>query len=156
MNSWRSAKLGGGLLTLAPPSGSPNTYSGDTTVTAGTLEAESTAALPGYAASPAKVTVQPAATLAVAVGGQNEWNATTDEIATLLGHASFAAGAMLGIDTPNATGAAFTYPYDSAVALCKLGSGKLILSGDTAYVPVRPSTVVHCRLSTPWHWPAAV
>ena len=47
------------------------------------------------------------ATLAVAVGGQGEWNSgTSDDIATLLGQAAFASGAVLGIDVASGN---FTY-----------------------------------------------
>ena len=63
------AKLGCGTLVF---DGS-NSYSGGTTVYAGTLEAETTAALGGDA-NFGNLTVDTGATLAVAVGGAGEWN----------------------------------------------------------------------------------
>ena len=81
-----------------------NAYTGGTTVWSATLEAASTAALPGYS-SLGTVSVDSGATLAVAVGGSTDWNSdpdVSDDIATLLANADFAAGAVLGIDTSDA------------------------------------------------------
>ena len=127
------AKTGGGTLVLT----GVNTYSGATTISAGTLEASQTAALPGYNSS-GTVTVVAGATLAVNVGGTGQWAAT--DIDTLRSNATFNPGAplpysgsALGIDT---TVGNFT--YDSAVGgglgLTKLGSNTLTLTGASTYI----------------------
>ncbi len=125
-------KTGGGTLVLT----GVDTYSGTTTISAGTLEASQTAALPGYNSS-GTVMVTADATLAVNVGGTGQWAAT--DIDTLRSNAIFNPGAplpysgsALGIDT---TGGNFT--YDSAVGgvlgLTKLGSNTLTLTGASTY-----------------------
>ena len=119
---------GPGTLTL---SGS-NTYSGGTDVEAGTLDAASPGALPGYNVS-GQVAVQSGATLAVCVGGGSDWNSgTTDDISVLLANATFSVGSFLGIDT---TDGDFTYAgaIDGSQGLEKLGSGTLTLTGSNAY-----------------------
>jgi autotransporter-associated beta strand protein len=122
----RLVVLGNNILTL---SGS-NTYSDGTTVLTGTLDAESTGALPGYDL-PGQVTVAASATLAVYRGSSN-W--TSAEIYSLLGNASFSAGASLGIDT---TVASFSYSdnlQDTAagpLGLTVLGGYTLNLTGST-------------------------
>ena len=116
-----------------------NAYTGGTTVWSATLEAASTAALPGYS-SLGTVSVDSGATLAVAVGGSTDWNSgANDDIATLLANADFAAGAVLGIDTSDAAGGSFSYAGsigDSAngpLAVTKLGAGTLVLAGYNTY-----------------------
>ena len=80
-----------------------NTYSGQTTVSAGTLEAKTTAALSNYNNS-GYISVASGAMLAVNAGGAGEWNSgVSDDIAALAASASFATGATLGIDTTDAT-----------------------------------------------------
>ena len=68
--------LGENTLTLT----AANTYTGGTVVTAGTLEAQSPASLPGYS-TPGEVSVASGATLAVMVGGASDWNSgASDDI----------------------------------------------------------------------------
>ena len=86
-----------------------NTYSGPTTITAGTLQAATTAALPNYNNS-GYISVGPGAMLAVNAGGPGEWNSgISDDIGALASNATFAVGSLLGIDTTNATGG-LSYP----------------------------------------------
>ena len=119
-------KLGPNTLVLT----GTNTYSGGTTVSAGTLEAKYTFALSPYGA----VTVAQGAVLAVRVGG-NEWNSSgNDDIAALLGRATFSASSALGIDTTDAT-TPFTYAgnISGIQGLTKLGPNTLILTGSNTY-----------------------
>ena len=129
-------KLGDGRLTLTSTG---NCYTGGTNVVAGTLEAASTAALPGYS-SPGTVSVDSGATLAVAVGGTTDWNSgTNDDIGTLLANADFAPGAVLGIDSGDTAGGSFSYAgsiVDSAngpLGLAVLGPNALVLAGYNTY-----------------------
>ncbi len=90
-----------------------NTYSGLTTISVGTLEAKTTAALPNYNNS-GYISVASGAMLAVNAGGPGEWNSgVSDDIAALAASASFATGATLGIDTTDAT-SGLTYSARSA------------------------------------------
>ena len=107
-----------------------NSYSGVTAVNAGTLEATSTAALPGYATS-AKITVASAATLALAVGGTSQF--TSANVDSVLANATFAGGSALGLDT---TGGSFTYASNIAgtgLGITKLGINTLTLTGTNSY-----------------------
>ena len=115
--------LGPGKVTLT----GDNSYIGGTYVYGGTLEAETTGSLPGYATS--AVSVQGGATLAVMVGGTGEWN--TGDIASLLANA-FSPGAALGIDT---TDGDFTYDgsISGSMGLTKTGPGTLTLTGTNTY-----------------------
>ena len=126
-------KTGSGTLCLT----GANTYSGDTTVSAGTLDAQKPGALPGYNSS-GNVSVADGATLTISVGGSNDWNSSA--IGTLLQDAGFAAGATLGIDTSDGN---FTYNGDIASIgtgtgtnlgnLEKLGTNTLTLTGTNTY-----------------------
>lgn len=119
-------KIGSGGLLLT----GSNSYVGGTVVNAGTLQAAGTASLPGYA-TPGKITVGSAATLAVSAGGSG-WTAAG--IGTLLGSNSggFASGSILGIDTSGGS-----LSYDSNIVgnmgLAKLGGNTLLLSGSNTY-----------------------
>ncbi len=111
-----------------------NTYSGQTTVSAGTLEAKTTAALSNYNNS-GYITVASGAMLAVNMGGAGEWNSGyPDDIAALAASASFASGAALGIDTTDAPGGV---TYAGALAgsfgLTKIGPNTLTLAGANTY-----------------------
>jgi fibronectin-binding autotransporter adhesin len=124
-------KLGANTLTL---SGS-NTYSGGTNVNAGTLLAATTASLPGYN-SPSRISVSGGAVLAVRSGdGKSGWNG--GQIDTLVANAAWAnvvfPTAGLGIDTSNGD---FVYVGNITVpslALTKLGSNLLTLTGTNSY-----------------------
>ena len=89
----RFVKSGSGTQVLA----GSNTYTGGTAVNAGTLQAASTASLPGYA-STGKITMASGGVLAVSAGGSG-WTAAN--IGTLLSSngSGFAGGSALGIDT---------------------------------------------------------
>ena len=125
-------KDGDGTLTLSGSNG----YACGITISGGTLEATTPAALPAYAS----VHVNSGATLAIAVGGVNDWNCNsgTDDIANLLAGATFDTGSSLGIDT---TDGDFTYagnlggPGQSplSLGLVKLGQNTLTLTGANDY-----------------------
>ena len=124
-------KLGPNTLILT----GTNTYSGTTSVSAGTLEAQYTYAL----SATGPVTVAQGAVLAVMVGdsGSGYWNSgSNDDIATLLGRAklTFNAGSALGIDTTHAS-PSFTYSgnISGIQGLTKLGPNTLILTGVNTY-----------------------
>ena len=123
-------KLGPNTLSLTGSSA----YNGGTTVSAGMLDAATTAALPNYNVA-GKVAVGGGATLTVAVGGAGQWNSgANNDLGNLLAANSgnFAAGSMLGIDT---TGGNFTYNglIGGAMGLTKLGANTLSLSGANTY-----------------------
>ena len=149
-------KLGDNTLTLEPPTGG-NNYTGTTTIAAGTLDAATPAALPGYNVS-GEVSVAAGATLAVRVGGNSasgDWNcpsANTDQIATLLANAAFADGATLGIDTNDASAGPFTYAgaiadtSGGSLGLAVSGGHTLILSGANSYSGPTTVTVATLQL----------
>ncbi len=120
------SKDGDGTLTMS----NTNTYTGNTTVSGGTLVTTKAAALPGYN-SAAKVVVN-GGTLGVQVGGAG-W--TTGEVDTLLTNGTKTSGA-LGIDTTNGNvsqWAAFTPTNLGALGLNKLGANTLTLSAANTY-----------------------
>ncbi len=114
----------GGLVLTGDNSG----FTGVTTVTAGTLEAATPAALPG------DIFVSSGATMAVCVDGTDAW--TQSQIAALLTSGVFQSGANLGIDTGYTS---FTYgnvisDYGANVlGLVVLGNGTLVLTGNNTY-----------------------
>jgi fibronectin-binding autotransporter adhesin len=119
-------KLGTNTLTLT----GSNTYTGNTTVSAGTLTVSKTAALPGYNTA-SKVTVSSGATLAVRAGAASgEWAAA--DIDALRTNATFNSGSFLGIDTTSAN-----FSYGSAITgslgITKLGSNTLTLTGSNTF-----------------------
>ncbi len=125
-------QTGPGILTLT----GSNTYTGSTAVKAGTLQATSTASLPGYA-STGKITVASGGVLAVSAGGSG-W--TSANIASLLSSngSGFASGSALGIDT---TAGNFSYGSNIAgsIGLEKLGPNTLALAGSNTYTG--PTTI---------------
>ena len=123
-----------------------NASTGATTISAGTLEFARRVSL--YNATPAnwtaaKLIVSTGATAAFNVGGAGEFTAADLDALKALGTPSggFEPGAILGIDTTNAPGGAFTYFSNiadpnagaNALGLAKLGEGTLVLSGDSSY-----------------------
>ena len=117
-------KLGSNTLTLIPGT-LGNNYSGTTIVSAGMLDVQSPASLPGYDVS-GQVTVSAGATLAVMVGGTADWSPSggTDNIATLLCSASFASGASLGFDTSDGS-----LTYSGSIADTSSGPLGLVVFG---------------------------
>jgi len=135
-------KLGADGLTLA----GANTYTGATTVTSGTLQFAKEVSL--YNNTPASWTaanlvVASGATAAFNVGGPGEF--TSSDLGTLiaLGGASngFESGAVIGLDTTNASGGNFTYASNIAnpngganvLGLTKIGANSLTLAGANTY-----------------------
>jgi len=146
-NSIGLAKLGSGTLVLTEN----NTYTGNTTISGGSLQFEKTQSL--YSGNQtswtaAKIAIASGGTLALNVGGAGEFS--TGNVTTLLTNlggangtstSGFAAGSAIGFDTKNAGG---SFTVDDVVAnstgsgggsldLTKLGSGKLILTGNNTY-----------------------
>jgi autotransporter-associated beta strand protein len=140
---------GGGGLTKTTPGllimDGVNTYSGVTTVSAGTLQFAKQTAF--YNNTPASWTatnlvVESGATAAFNVGGTGEFTAADLDVIKALGTASggFKDGSSLGIDTTNATG---TFTYATAISdtngganslgLTKLGTGTLELTAASTY-----------------------
>lgn len=126
--------------------GGANTYTGTTTVNGGILQFAKLVSL--YNNTPASwtasnIVVNNGGTLAFNVGGTGEFTAT--EIAALsalgTGSGGFKNGAILGLDTSNASGGNFNYGGvlantnggSNALGLSKLGTGTLTLSGANTY-----------------------
>jgi T5SS/PEP-CTERM-associated repeat protein/autotransporter-associated beta strand protein len=125
-------KLGVGTLVLT----GTNTYTGYNYVQAGILKFAGPAAMPGLSTNTALVTVSPAATLAVAVGGAG-WQSA--DVTSLLAQPSISyadSTAVLGFDTANVgASGAFTVADNltGAYALRKLGVGTLVFTGTNTY-----------------------
>ena len=142
-------KTGGGSQVLS----GANTYTGNTTISAGTLQFAKTASLyngttANWTAS--KISVESGATAAFNVGGVGEFS--TGNVTTLLTNLGGLGGAVsnnglrdgatVAFDTTNASGSSFTISDNianstgaggGAISLSKIGSGTLVLSGSNAY-----------------------
>ena len=128
-------KYGAGILTLT----ASNSYAGGTTVNAGTLLADNTAALPGYTAS-GSVAVNAGATLALTAGtNAGEFSLTTGGgVDTVLktGNVYFAGGANLGINVKSPENVAYGTSIaniNGPLGFVKLGVGILSLTGNNTY-----------------------
>ena len=138
-------KAGNGLLVLS----GANTYTGATTIGAGTLAFEKTVVLyHGNDSSWTKdnLSVASGGTLAVNVGGSGEFTvgqakAMLSGLSTGINNSGLQAGSSFGINTANATGdtvfdQAITNSSGTgsgALGFTKLGSGKLILNQANTY-----------------------
>ena len=80
------------------------------------------------------MTVAPGAALAVSVGGNNQWNASGDDIGVPLNSAAFNWGSAPGIDTTDAT-TPFTYSgsIGGGMGLVKLGPNTFIITASNSY-----------------------
>ena len=122
-------KLGPNTLSL----GGVNTYSGTTTVAAGTLAIANTGALIGYNTLN-KIKVNNSGTLALNVGGAGQW--TEGNIVSLVGSngSNFAPGSALGIDTTNATGGFFFgSSISGSMGLTVLGTNAMTLTASNGF-----------------------
>lgn len=130
-----------------------NTYTGNTTVNAGVLQfAKETSLYSGTAASwtAAKITVASGATLALNVGGAGEFTSSDVDTIKAIGTATtgLKSGAILGLDTTNATSGTFTYASNIAntnggtnvIGITKLGANTLNLTGSNTYTGVTTVT----------------
>jgi len=119
-----------------------NTYSGATTVTAGTLDFAKANSLLATNWTAAKLIVQSGATAAFNVGGAGEFTSANIDTLKALGTSTggFRNGSFLGLDTTNASGS-FTYSSNigntntgaNSIGLNKLGTGMLALTGSNSY-----------------------
>ncbi|NCX99458.1 MAG: hypothetical protein EBX35_13005, partial [Planctomycetia bacterium] len=118
-------KTGTGVLRLA----AANTYTGNTTISAGVLTIPANTALPGWNTA-GRWTAQAGAALAVD-------NVFTDaDVATLLGTTNFAAGSMVGFDTTTADRAytaALADTAQGALGVAKVGGNTLTLSATNTF-----------------------
>lgn len=126
-----------------------NTYTGTTKINFGTLQLAKVASLDASNWTAAQTFVASGATLALNVGGTNEF--TTGNVTTLLTNlggangtttTGFAAGSIIGFDTTNASVGTFTVADNitnstgtggGTINLTKLGTNTLILTGNNTY-----------------------
>ena len=112
-----------------------NSYSGGTAVNAGTLQAKSAAALPGYSAGnhslESGLSVASGATLIFNYGGASDWTA---QIADFYNFGVPSSGSVFGLDTTNGNGsfAGNLGNLGSGVGITKFGANTLTLNDATA------------------------
>jgi autotransporter-associated beta strand protein len=119
-------KVGSGQLTLH----GVDTYAGGTTISSGTLQAATPAALPGYNAS---------GLLSVATGGMLKlpvgitgWSSTAIGALASSNSGGFASGSFLGLDTGNGD-FSLDAPVAGALGLAKIGRNVLQLNSPILY-----------------------
>lgn len=135
-------KAGTGIQTFS----GTNTYTGSTSITAGTLQFAKMVSLYGGTTASwtaANISVESGATLALNVGGTDEFTASDVTMLKNLGTATagFKNGSILGLDTTNAAGGVFIYSGTlantnggaNALGLTKLGTNTLRLEGSNTY-----------------------
>lgn len=126
------SKVGANTLTLS----GNNSYSGNTTVTAGGLSIASTAALPGWDTN-GRYSLSSGATLIVQNGVSDA------EVSTIIGTTNLAANSTLGFDTTSGdrtyTGAVSNTPQ-GLLGLTKFGSNTLTLTGPSNHTGVTTVT----------------
>ncbi len=141
-------KSGTGIQTLT----GANTYAGTTTISAGVLLFGQRNSLYGATTAqwtPANITVNSGAAFGLSVGGAGEF--TNSDVTLLLGNLSavsnngFKAGSNIAFSTTNASGGTFTVADNianstgtggGAIGLIKLGTGTLVLTGNSSYTGV--------------------
>ncbi len=142
LNSIGLTKLGANALITD----AANTYTGKTTILAGTLQFGKEVSL--YNNTPASwtstnITALSGTSLSFNVGGTGEFTASDIQTLSGLGTATggFRSGSILGLDTTNASGGEFTYNNSIAntnananvLGLTKLGANTLTLGGANTY-----------------------
>jgi autotransporter-associated beta strand protein len=149
-------KLGGKTLTLS----GANTYTGATTVQAGTLQLAQEVSLyddnyTGWRSSDS-ITVASGATLALNVGGPGEFTSYDIQLLGSVG----SPGSYLGLDTTNAAGGNFTCFTigigigNNPIGLVKLGTNTLTVEGVTTYTGGTTVQAGTLLISTPGALPA--
>jgi T5SS/PEP-CTERM-associated repeat protein/autotransporter-associated beta strand protein len=138
-----------------------NTYTGITTVNAGTLEFANEVSLYNdntAAWTPTNIVVNSGATLAFNVGGTGQF--TLSDLTTLLAlgtsSGGFESGSMIGLDTTNVSGGNLNYgnvitnPNGGAniLGLTKLGTGTLTLTGLNTYTGMTTVSAGELDLNT--------
>jgi len=149
-------KSGDGTWTLS----GNNTYSGATTISAGTLQFAKTASLyNGTTASwtAPNIIVNSGGTLALNVGGAGEFTSANVDTIDSLGGASngFRSNSTLALDTTNA-GGTFTHlgnisnpnSGSNVLNLTKLGTGTLTLTGNNTYTGATTITAGTLQISS--------
>ena len=123
-------KLGAGTLVL----NQSNTYTGATTISAGTLRSANNGAL----GTTASVSVSGAGTLAVNYGGISDY--TDAQLTTLLGKTTLGTGSTFAFDNTNGSGA-YTGALATPSNLTKLGGNTIALSGPVSLTSASAQTI---------------
>ena len=128
-------KVGADTVVLSGTNG----YTNGTTVSAGILQFTKAAALSNYNVS-SKVSVANGGTMAVNYGQTSDWTSIQVDGLLAANGAGFAAGAALGLDTTNLSGAYSSNISATNLGLTKLGTNTLTLGGTNAYTGITTIT----------------